>query len=117
MAIVGQILNKFFRQLGEYLLSGKQRAAIAALFCALLPFIGLPLGLFATLIVGFITLQQGLQAGLWVFAWAVLPGVALVVSGNLDALVYVGVTNGLMCCFAWILRSTRSWSLVIEVGM
>lgn len=110
------MVGAFFRQFGKYLLSGKEKAAIAALLFALLPFFGLPLGWLATLIIGLVTLQQGWKMGFWTLAWAILPPVAFAASGDPGILLYVGINDVLMWCFAAVLRKTRSWALVLEIG-
>lgn len=103
-------------KIGAFLLASNRNAAIVALVFALLPLINLPGGLFASIIVGLVTLRKGYKSGLFVLAWVALPAISLLVLkrfGISDILLFRCV---LVWLFAMVLRTYKSWRLVLEVA-
>lgn len=105
------------RKIGEWLLAQDRNAALVAFLAALSPLLYLPGGLVAAIIVGLVTLHRGVRSGLIVLAWVALPAISLLFLHR------VGVFDVLLvrCVLVWILasvlRSHRSWRLVLEVAV
>ena len=97
----------------DYVMRGRKQAIVAALLVGMIPFMGW-LGI---VVVGLVTLRQGMRDGFQVLLWAILPSVVIGVLYNKQLLVesvlfgYV-LTWGLAC----VLNSTASWVRVIEIA-
>ncbi|MAZ77513.1 MAG: hypothetical protein CMF39_02435 [Legionellaceae bacterium] len=89
-------------------------ASLAALICALLPFVG---GWLAAVIVGFVTLRKHFFEGLLIVLWASLPAIAWAIDGNWLLLMTNGVFGFLsVWLLAGLIKKTGSWSLTIGVS-
>jgi len=103
------------RKIGQYLLANNIRASIVALICILLPW---PFNAAAAVIVGMVSLQRGVVAGLSVLAWVVLPAVAATWKAHEFALTYD--IAFLICALTWLfaalLHWQRNWARVLELA-
>lgn len=108
------------RKFGLYLLANNQRAAIAALIFALLPLVMVPTGFVAVVIVGLVTLRQGLKPGLMVMAFALLPAIAFLIVNRVQLFYgydFLLVSQCmLVTVFALILRRTAAWRFILETA-
>jgi len=102
-------------KIGHWLLADNRNACGLAFASTLMPLLHLPGALLAGLIVGFVTLQKGLRAGLAILAWVAMPAIVLVFIhsyGTFDVLLF-------RCVLVWglalLLARYRSWTLVLEV--
>jgi hypothetical protein len=93
------------RGLAEYIMSGRRQAVISAVLVGLIPI----LNLLSASIVALVILRRGLQAGLMVLLWALLPAALRWVSGDTT----VAFALVAMVPLAYLLRSTGSWPRVI----
>lgn len=105
------------KRLGTYLLRNPLNAAWIALVLSLLPFLGLPTGWMAMVVIGLVTLRLGLKYGVFVLIWAALPGFALAYLDHPSWLINTAVLHGgLTLILACVLRWYRSWENVLEVA-
>lgn len=104
------------RKLGELLLARSGYAAFAALVFSLLPFIGVPFGFLASIIVGFVTLCRGPRTGLFVLVWVALPALALLYLHRFGRLDTLALDSALIWFLAYVLRRLGSWRWVFEIG-
>lgn len=104
------MLKKF----GEFILRSRLHASLAALICALLPFIG---GWLAAVIVAVVTLRKNFFDGFLVVLWASLPAIAWAIDGNWFLLITNGVFGFVMVwLLAAVLKRTSSWSATIGLS-
>lgn len=93
------------RGLAEYAMSGRRQAVTVAVLFGLIPM----LNILSAAIVGLVVLRKGLQEGLLVLLWALLPaGLQWVISDTTPVIMLFGVT-----ALAMLLRSSGSWSKVL----
>jgi hypothetical protein len=102
------------KKLGAFILRSRLHASLAALICALLPFVG---GWLAAVIVGFVTLRKNFFEGFLIVLWASLPAIAWAIDGNWLLLMTNGVFGFLaVWLLAGIIKKTSSWSLTVGVS-
>lgn len=103
------------RQFGKYLLANPLHALLIALFCALLPFVLIPGGFIAAIVIGLVTLCKGARIGFIILLGVALPVIALNLwkIGSLFDLLLIHC--GLVWLLASVLRATGSWRLVLEI--
>lgn len=89
------------RGLAEYAMSGRFQAATMAVLFGLLPGFSIVSGA----VVALVTLRRGLQDGLQILLWALLPGLLQWQLGDPSALFML--LGALVV--GWMLRSTQSW--------
>lgn len=105
------------KKVGLYLLKNRYHASWVALACALLPFVGLVTGWISLIIVGLVTLRNGLKEGGFVLIWASLPAIVLSLLGNPALLIGVILVRGVaIWLLAVLLRRTASWALVMQAA-
>lgn len=102
------------KQFGEYLLEGRQRAAMMALLFSFMPF----LGWISAVIIGLITLRKGPLEGLWIVLWASIADIVAACLGYPDALLF-GILGGSVFVWfiSWVLWLTTSWTSVLEASL
>jgi len=90
------------RGLADYSMTGRRQAATVAVLFGLIPM----LNLFSGAVVGLVTLRKGMQDGLLVFMWALLPaGLQVLLAG--DASPFFMLVAATVA--ANVLRITGSW--------
>jgi hypothetical protein len=107
------------RKFGLYILAENRRAAIVALICALLPLVGIPIGFFAAVVVGLVTLRKGVKAGLMILAFAILPAICFLIANRADFFYgyYILIAQCILVwLFAIVLQKTLSWRLMLEIA-
>ncbi len=102
------------RKIGHFLLANNRNASAVALLLALLPFLGLPGGFFATIVLGLVTLVKGWRSGLIVLAWVALPSLCMLYLHHLAGLDLFLVRCVLLWALAVILNQRLSWHWVLE---
>ena len=102
------------KKLGAFILRSRLHASLAALICALLPFIG---GWLAAVIVGFVTLRKNFFEGFLIVLWASLPAIAWAIDGSWLLLMTNGVFGFVaVWLLAGIIKKANSWSLTVGVS-
>ena len=98
------------RALAEFIMAGRLKAALVALFGNFLPLV-------SPAAVGLVVLRQGLSEGCLLLLWAVLPLVLLVSAGNMNsAMVWASILSVLVVLVgAGVLKQTRSWKSTLKV--
>lgn len=105
------------KSLGLYLLKNRYNAAWIAFVCALLPFVGLVTSWISLIIVGLVTLRNGLKEGGFVLIWVALPAIVMSFLGNPALLIGIVLTRGVtIWLLAVLLRRTASWALVMQAA-
>ncbi len=104
------------RKMGQFLLKRNGYAASVALFSALLPLIGVPIGFLSVLIVGLVTLCRGSRSGLFVVAWVALPALALLYLHRFSIVDSLFLDCVIIWLLASILRGFNSWNWVLEAA-
>ena len=103
------------RRIGKYLVAHHTIAALIALVCAALPFVGLPTEWFIAVFLGLISLRSGVKAGLYIVIWAALPAIAMTIDGHWIYLFSTLVLGNLLLWgLAILLRIYGSWILLIQ---
>lgn len=104
--------------IGIRLVSRLRFAGTIAFLAALLPFVGLPTAWISVLLVAFITLTRGWEAGFKIMMWVALPALALAVTG--DDTLLLGMV-GLRVLAVWGLgfllqRCRGNWGSTIQTA-
>jgi hypothetical protein len=101
-------------KLSQFLLAHRTQAMLLALTLAALPL----LSLLAIILLAFITLRQGWQAGLAILVAMLAPSVAVLFFVKVDvlSLVIVSSINILVWVLALELRRSLSWTWIIQIG-
>lgn len=97
------------RDLAAFVMRGPTQAAIVATVCTLIPM----MFWLGAAVVGLVTLRQGLNQGLAVWIWAIIPAIGWWVGLQDPGPAVVLVSTLLM---ANVLRSTVSWQLTFLTG-
>jgi hypothetical protein len=96
------------RGLADYSMTGRRQAATVAVLFGLIPM----LNLFSGAVVGLVTLRKGMQDGLLVFMWALLPaGLQVLLAGDASPLFMLVAA----IVAANVLRITGSWQRALLV--
>lgn len=108
------------KRFGTFLLANPWRAALVACACGAAPVVGMPLiAWLSYVIVGLVTLRNGAREGFVVFLFAALaPLVYALLFG--EYMVFLDEVLGgsfVVYIAALLLRSTSSWSFLIEVAL
>lgn len=110
-------MNQFVNKYGMKILTNQSYAAGLACAFAVLYFFDIPVGWLSTIVIGLITLQQGMRKGVYVIAWAVLPAVAMLYLGHIFEFINVFVLHYLLTwCLAGIFRRSKNWGIVLQAA-
>lgn len=110
---MNQIINKY----GMKIITNRSYAAGVALVFAFLSFFDIPVGWMSTIIIGLITLQQGMRSGAYIIAWAILPAVAMLYLGQTFIFVNVLILHYLLIwIFSGIFRRTQDWGFILQIA-
>lgn len=102
---------------GQYLLSNKVAAGLAALALQLPLFIGLPTAWLGIVVVAFVTLCRGSRSGGVVLLWFALPSISLLLLGNSSFFISLLLMRALpVFMLAILLRRGLSWSLLLQLS-
>jgi len=93
------------RGLAEFVMKGRQQAIMAVILTGLIPLVNF----LNPVIVGLIVLRKGLQDGVFILLWALLPLVGWMLIGDVIPLIMLFGVTGL----ALILRETESWTYTL----
>lgn len=100
----------FLRRFAEYVLSNRKHAIWIVLLFSVMPLFGWV----SSVVVGFVTLRQGVREGLFVLAWSVLPAVIIGFLGYpMIAANILLAGNILAWVLSAVLRKTVSWRMVL----
>lgn len=92
------------RGLAEYVMTGRRQAIIAVVLLGLIPL----LNLLNPVVVGLVILRKGINEGLIVFAWALLPLLAWASIDLVPLIMLLGITG-----LGLLLRETESWEFTL----
>lgn len=97
------------RGLAEYAMSGRRQAATIAILFGLIPLLNLLSGA----VVALITLRKGLQEGVLVLLWALLPASLHWLAGDSSPVFMLSAAVVL----GQVLRSSQSWPTTLQVAV
>lgn len=105
------------KKFGLYLTQNRYHAMWVVLVCALLPLVGIPANVLATIIVGLVTLHRGAKEGFLLLCWASLPGIVLFFLGDAWLLMVESLGKDILVWLlaCWLGR-TASWSTTVQLG-
>jgi len=92
------------RGLAEYVMTGRKQAIITVVLLGLIPLINL----LNPVVVGLVILRKGINEGLIVFAWALLPLLAWASIDLVPLIMLLGITG-----LGLLLRETESWEFTL----
>jgi hypothetical protein len=101
--------------LTQYLIKNDLLAAFVALGLVTLSYVGLPGGVFASILVAFITLRKGWKSGFLVLSFIAVPGIALLLRKQLSIFDLIFLQSLLAYSFACVLRIQQSWRLLLQL--
>ena len=105
---------KAITQFGHYILRNRLHAGVFALLFAIAPVLGIPfIGWLSTVIVGLITLRQGIGEGLLVLGWSAIPAVVMAIIHADFFMLSQVLTGGFAVWFLAILLNYICWKLVL----
>ena len=93
------------RGLAHFVMTGRKQAILAVVLLGLIPLVNL----LNPVVVALVMMRKGVQEGMLILAWALLPISVWAVVGDIVPLIMLLGTSGL----AWLLRKTESWEFTL----